>query len=276
MIDGEIYIERVEAVQFHDLKESGRTSPLMLTCEKQNAETVELVAKFATGGKCTAASLCAELISSQLAVDLGLPTPEAYLVDWDADFTKVIPDTRARAIVSASIQPAFGSKLMTNGFSLWPLAKRFNIDGVVQTALQIFMFDALIGNADRHSTKPNLLVKGNDIRIIDHELAFNDYLLILPELKPWQLGGFNKISAPNAHIFTKELRKHSRDLDFKLIKNKWAGLTDKQIDNYASALPDAWHEGGKLVAFATSLIRNSRDNIDKCISEARRVLNVSS
>lgn len=48
-----IQIERVEVVQFSAIMIAGRTSPLLLTCEKADGSTIEAIVKFATGRECT-------------------------------------------------------------------------------------------------------------------------------------------------------------------------------------------------------------------------------
>jgi hypothetical protein len=37
----------------------------------------------------------------------------------------------------------------------------------------------MIGNSDRRGMKPNILVRGDALRLIDHEMAFQDHLLVV-------------------------------------------------------------------------------------------------
>ena len=43
---------------------------------------------------------------------------------------------------------------------------------MLPVALGTFVFDAVIENPDRRPGNPNCLIAGQDIRLIDHELAF--------------------------------------------------------------------------------------------------------
>jgi hypothetical protein len=202
-----IQIERVEAVQFNKVMTAGRTKPLLLTCERTDGSMMDAVVKFATGHECTVGSLCAELIAAQLAVDLGLPTPTPVVVTWGQAFANSIVDAEARGIITSSSPPAFGSTLITGGAGTWPADRKLIGEVVRQTALAIFFFDAMIGNSDRRGIKPNILVLGDNFRLIDHEMAFRDYMLIVRPTLPWELGGLNGLVTPGAHIFAAELSK---------------------------------------------------------------------
>jgi hypothetical protein len=271
-----ISIERVEAVQFHRVMTAGRTSPLLLTCEKPDASTMEAVTKFATGEQCTPSSLCAELIASQLAADLGLPTPTPVLVTWAQDFANSLIAPSAKHVVNSSRPPAFGSTLVTNGATTWPVGRKLLDDNVRQMALAIFFFDAMIGNPDRGGMKPNILVLGDSFRLIDHEMAFQDYRVLVKPPPPWALGGLNSLVTPGAHIFATQLIKSAKELDFSFIRSAWAALSNRQIEAYENALPLEWTVDRSLAAFAVSRIKECRDRIDDCVAECRRILNVGS
>ena len=133
-----IRIECVEATQFNRIMTAGRTSPLLLSCERADSTTMEAVVKFASGGECTHSSLCAELIASQLAVDLGLPTPTPVIVIWKQEFADSVFDRIARRIVAESSPPAFGSTFVTNGFATWPTDAKLVGDHIRKLALAVF------------------------------------------------------------------------------------------------------------------------------------------
>lgn len=276
-----IKIEHVEAVRYNKIMSAGRTSPLLLACERVDGSEIDVVVKFATGRECKESSLCAELIASQLAADLALPTPKPLIVNWDGLFTEVVPDDQARKIVASSLPPAFGSTFVTGGFVPWSHERKLMNDGMRQVALGIFFFDAMIGNADRRKEKPNLLVRGEQFRLIDHELAFRDFSLFIKPAPPWDLGALGSLETPGVHIlaselvkYAKELKKEGKELDFGSIRGLWAGLSNGQIEGYEAALPPNWIEDRQLAAFAVQRIKDCRDHIDDCVMECRRVLNV--
>lgn len=267
-----IQIDRVEAVQFNRVMTSGRTSPLLLSCERVGGDLTEVVAKFATGGECTGSSLCAELIAVQLAADLGLPVPSPLIVEWDATFAASLRDPQAQQLVNASRPPAFGSTHVTDGFAVWSAGRQL-LQEARNMALAIFFFDALIGNGDRRDIKPNILVRGDDFRLIDHELAFRDYMLLAKPAGPWETGGMSAMVVPGAHIFAARLM-HDRDLAFEPIRAAWSTLSDQQVDAYLAALPPQWLADRSLATFAIRRIKECRDKIDECVAECRRALHV--
>lgn len=140
---------------------------------------------------------------------------------------------------------------------------------MVETALGIFVFDAIIQNDDRRAGNANCLILGENLRIIDHELAFAHRLMI-GWRPPWQLGGLQRFMTPGAHIFRDKLRQEV--LSFDQIRAAWAALSDRRIEGYALTLPSEWAEAQADVADAISLIKNARDHIDGCLNEIRRIL----
>jgi hypothetical protein len=267
-----IAIEAVEAVQFHAIMTSGRTSPLRLTCERNGGEQIDVIAKFVGGQHCTKNSLCSELIAAQLAADLGLPIPPPLLVTWSDDFASSLHDDAAKTILAASSPPAFGSTYFSGGFAILNGARKFSGDEQRQMALAIFFFDALIGNADRSTAKPNMVVRGDQYRIFDHELSFLDHELIVKPPAPWVLGGFNPSLTPRKHIFATPLHKDVAKLDFASLRDTWAGLSDAKIEAYEASLPVAWRTGATVPSFAIKRIKECRSRIEECVTECRRVL----
>ena len=140
---------------------------------------------------------------------------------------------------------------------------------MVDTALGILVFDAIIQNDDRRDGNANCLVLGEHLRIIDHELAFAHAQMLFWQ-PPWQLGGLQRLANPGAHIFRDKLRKCARN--FGPVRAAWAGLSDARIEGYASALPAEWAPAASAAASAVRLIKDARDRIDDCLAEVLRVL----
>jgi len=136
-------------------------------------------------------------------------------------------------------------------------------------AAAIFVFDAITQNVDRQSGNPNCLVKGDEIRIFDHEMSFA-HNLIINWRPPWSAGGLNDLQTPGAHIFYPHLRR--RKIDFAPIRSAWAGLSDAQVAAYGAAVPAEWAGSSDAINRALILIREARDNIDACLAEVRRIL----
>lgn len=261
-------IRRLRAVEFNKGMKSGKTAPALLTCVDEQEQTVELVAKFSAGCERRQTGLAMEVVAACLAGDLGLPVPEPFIIDLPQAWIDGLPEETVRARINASSRVAFGSKLLVPQYSLWHSGVRM-LGVLVQPAAEIFAFDALIQNPDRRVDNPNCLIRGDQLRIIDHELTFS-HGLVLGWTPPWELGGLNAIATPGHHIFLDRLR--GRQIDYVAIRQGWAALTDAQVTSYGDAVPQDWAAAAADVQAALKLIRDVRENIDDCIDELERVL----
>lgn len=117
---------------------------------------------------------------------------------------------------------------------------------------------------------PNLLVRGQDIRIIDHESTFVHKMLTLSGWKePWKVGALAPLATPGQHIFYAGLK--GRGIDTTPIEQAWSGITDAQLQEYRKSVPQAW-AADAAVDDAINLIRGVRANIAAALAEVRRVL----
>ena len=124
-----------------------------------------------------------EAIAACLAGDLKLPITEPLLVAIPDEWAAIVPDDERRKRILASSRVAFGSKLVTGGYSVWTPDTRIS-EAMVDTAAGVFAFDAIVQNPDRRAENPNCLVRGESIRIFDHELAFG-HRLVVKWQPPW-------------------------------------------------------------------------------------------
>jgi hypothetical protein len=170
-------LTRVTAIEHHERVSTGKTRPSRVVCQKSDGSPVEVVAKFSAGCEEKEVSLAREVIAACLAGDLGLPTPEPFLVDVPPGFAQVVTDRSQAALIAQSSPVAFGSSLVTGGYSVWNREMQIT-EATLPTASSIFVFDCLIQNVDRRDENPNCLVRGDNLRIFDHELAFTHGVVI--------------------------------------------------------------------------------------------------
>lgn len=260
-------IERVTPIQFDRKTTSGRTEPAFLSCERLNHETVEVVAKLSATCDRGVTSLAIEMLSACLAGDLGLPIEEPLFVELDAEWVHSIADDDWRQCAAASAPLAFGSRRAPNGFGQW-IASSTMTSALTSVAASVLVFDCLVDNTDRRPSNPNCLQRGDEIRIIDHELCFP--AILLGWRPPWELGSLNHIAASGVHIFRDALK--GRQIDWTPIANSWKGLSDGQLEDYEALLPPEWAAAANVIPDAIAKVRNARDHIDDCIIEVRRVL----
>ncbi|MBX9860308.1 MAG: hypothetical protein K2Y20_12050 [Sphingomonas sp.] len=186
----------------------------------------------------------------------------------DTDWLDTIADTNWANAARGGSPLAFASKRVPPGFGAW-VTRTVLLGPMVQTAAGIFLFDALSDNPDRRDANPNCLVRGDEMRIIDHELCFSPVPL-LGWRPPWQIGALHLMERPGAHIFRIPLQRHV--IDWEPIKAAWKGLSDADLDGYQAAIPPEWAIALPAVGGAIEKIRNARDNIDACVIEVQRVL----
>jgi hypothetical protein len=248
--------------------ESGRTSPLLVRCARTDGTIIEVVVKFSAFCDQQQENLAMEAIAACLAGDLQLPIPEPMLVVISDEWAAIVPDEQRRKRILASSRVAFGSKLVTGGYSIWTPDTRIS-ETMEDTAAAVFAFDAIVQNPDRRTDNPNCLVRGESIRIFDHELTFG-HRLMLKWQPPWVKGSLHWLEARGRHIFRLKLRRSM--IDFSSIKAAWIAITDDRLAAYEGGLPTEWSAASSRVTSAVSLVRDARTNIDGCIAEIKRVL----
>lgn len=239
----------------------------------RDGTVVDVVMKLSAGSEIGVSALIAEALASFLAADLDLPVPEPYIVHMSPEFISSISSDQDQQKAAASNRIAFGSRLIQSGFRTWPTDKRSTkIPG--QVLAEIFAFDALIENPDRRREKPNCLVQGDQIAIIDHEAAF-PLLLIFNRKNPWEAGAMRYMTTgQDQHLFY-NLLKRRKSPDFSRFSQAWKGIDDQRFSEYLSAIPAEWNEKINDAHKIISAMKAVRDNMNLCVEELNRVLGIA-
>lgn len=176
-------IPRVSANAFHKKIAFGRSKPDVVNCvNTQTGAADYFVVKLTSAMELGASTLANEVIGSHMASLLGVQTPIAAVVDVSAAFAATIEDPFDQARYKKSQGLNFGSEYLIGGWATWPAEKIIGAN-LRQTCLEVFAFDALLQNSDRKVDNPNLLYRGEDVMLYDHELTFSNYFLIGPPEK---------------------------------------------------------------------------------------------
>ena len=245
----------------------GRTGPVIAACKNGEENEVKVVMKLSAGCDQQVTNLAREAIAACLADDLGLPVPRPWLIEIPPEIIPDVTDTQVLEKLSHSSPVAFGST-RSSGFNVWSSVQRLTA-AMHPLAAGILLFDAIIQNPDRRTDNPNCLVHGDDLLIIDHELAFA-HRVILMWKAPWVQGGMQTFETPGNHIFVQELK--GRQIDFGPIRDRWNGLSDTRLQEYETTIPPEWAAARLDIDAALKLIAEARDNIDACIKELERIL----
>ncbi|TAE33263.1 MAG: hypothetical protein EAZ92_00710 [Candidatus Kapaibacterium sp.] len=231
-------IQTIFVTEFRRELGSGRTKPCVFSCSDANGNDVgEMVVKLRGGMETPALGSFAEYTCSLLARYLGIACAEPFLVDIDAALSHAIPQTDTAERVRKSIGLNFATTYLRHGLSEWIPTAKLTAQERPQ-ALNIFAFDAFIQNIDRHTGKPNLLVKNDALTVIDHELAFSFALALFPRKKIWRVQHDDWL---RKHIFFRHLQHSSPD--WNALNKKFQQMhTESIAEKIITSVPSAWSD----------------------------------
>lgn len=129
---------------------------------------VSFVVKFRGAGQGPKA-LIAEALVAGIAVVLDLPVPRPAIVDIEEGFGRSEPDPEIQDILRGSSGPNFGLAYLPGALAFDPA-----VDARLLTperAADIVWLDAFVTNVDRTARNTNLLVRGQNVWLIDHGAA---------------------------------------------------------------------------------------------------------
>jgi hypothetical protein len=255
------------AVRYDRDAEAGRNRPLRVTAEVDDEE-IDVFLKPSGRPELSVTGLAHEVIAACVAGRLGLPICEPLLVEMTPEWIASVHDAATRYVLERSSRIAFGSRAAGVGWRQWS-SDDVLTTGRRQKALEIFAFDAFIENPDRKPSNPNLLVKGDEFRIIDHELALFVRGL-LPRSEPWREGYLSRLMEADRHVFAPRLR--GADIDIQPVGAAWRELSDDDLADYEACLPEQWAEASDSVSAALNHLRTIRDRMDECLAEIGRAL----
>lgn len=169
-------IPRLVATRVIRPAQSGRTKPLIVDCVRTGGDPVEVFCKISDGCDEGVKSLAKELIAAMVARRLQLPVPEPFVVELPSELADTVTDSSAGRGIRASSAMAFGSTRVPSQFGSWRARRRVG-NRLLAVALATLVFDGVVENPDRRPENPNCLVAGQRIWLIDHELAFPQWLV---------------------------------------------------------------------------------------------------
>ncbi|MCG5241898.1 HipA family kinase [Azospirillum doebereinerae] len=243
---------------------------MLLTVETADGDEHDVYVKPSGRPEVGIEGMANELLAAQLAHDLGVPVNEPFLVWLDPVLIKSIPDRKLQSVLENSSPLAFGSRSAGNGWRDWHAGDRVTA-GRIGMAIRVLAFDVLINNRDRNTAKPNILVKGDEFRVIDHELAFKIRLSLFPRPEPWKTGYCRFITSPeSAHLFGHALK--GSGIGLETVRHTWSSLQSNTISAYSGLLPAEWSEAQAAVDDAIAFLLAVREKLDSCLAELERAL----
>ena len=137
-------------------------------------------------------------------------------------------------------------------------------NSIEQAATEIITFDASIQNPDRRVSKPNMFIKGDEILIFDHELAFSFLELIGKIDDPWEQSAFS--SCVRGHFFYRQLK--GKSLALERFAQRIKSMDDNFLRSLRSAVPGEWNDDkiDDILNHLSKIVKNA----DKFIESVRR------
>lgn len=148
----------------------------------------------------------------------------------------------------------YGSQYAGPGVKIFDTLNNQSIDELVL----IFCFDMLIWNTDRQIHNSNLLRKGEELILIDHEMAFvfsKPVTFLGGRPDPWE---FKNEPFARRHVFFSALKSKGDLINFNPFIDKLCELSDNIFGTMIDRIPDEWRtaEMDDLVAY----LKRARDN----------------
>jgi len=242
--------------------EGGQTKPRTAIAVDDKGNEYHIVLKLRNPdsrhgrGHFGATSLVCELVCSVLAQALGLPVPKYAVVAVTEPLAAAQPLAEQR-LLGKNLGPNFGCEFR-EGFELWHQQFSTNDSSLLATLEATLTFDATVFNGDRNVEKPNLLVRGSDLLLIDHSLALPCHL--------WPPEAVTSATLlPEEHV-----RKHAaygalnrRGRQYVTFLDAWASkLDDEFLDELRSIIPAEWQGGNAADTIFTFLSTRNRHHDD--------------
>jgi hypothetical protein len=260
---------RLTAVHLHRFLSSGRNRPAIFGCiDAEGKPAGDYVVKLCGAMDTGVQAAANELIASLLAEHFGLLRPKPAIVRLDPDLVKWLAINRPdiAELLNRSVGLNFATELII-GAAEWPPGRTLP-DTMVDPAACIFAFDALISNDDRRYNNPNgpnVLIRGDDIFVIDHEAAFS-FVYLVPSSGPsWAVRNRRSLSD---HVFYLQLRKHP--IDLYGFTARLAELGSAKLAEIINHLPAEWRHDrlGQISAH----LQSARDHASEFEGQLRERL----
>lgn len=173
----------LNAISFvRQFKKHSRTQPWVVLANDNDSAPQSFVVKLYTREENELRNAVAkEVFCNVIAGHLGLARPEAALIDfYSNDFMSILDHDELQTINMKDYRIKFATRLIQN-HTQFP--EQMNHQFLMQFTKidSIFAFDNFVMNTDRNLGKPNVLINGRTIMLIDHEYTLDITQKVLDE-----------------------------------------------------------------------------------------------
>lgn len=225
-------LPRVSALRYVTPLREGGSLPAVMEADDDGTYVV----KFRGAGQGLKV-LVAEVITSEFARVLAIPTPELVVVTLDEALTKYERDEEVQDLLKASVGTNLGSDFLPGSFGY---------DGsrppTPDLAARILWLDAFALNVDRTWANPNLVVWHGQAYAIDHGASLwfhHSWVRKAPDAAAFSTRAFDASS----HVLA-EVAAPVRSIGDELAAN----LTDDVLQDVIGLVPEEWLEPTEQLA----------------------------
>lgn len=234
--DQEYQLSEIEALQFSKVFNTGSTEPILIHGVDQNGNRGQYVVKCIKATRMSPSASNFELLGTWIGRELGFNTVEPVLVNISHEFVQTFAGQPGYTNALKSIGKNYGC-VYEPAYMEVVTGAAFSKELTTQL-LQIYAFDMFISNADRRITKPNLLTDGENILLLDHELAFSFVnLLFAKNSTPWKLN-HSDFEMAKGHYLYPYLK--GAEHDFTEFVERFLVLNDEFWANVHKFIPKEW------------------------------------
>jgi hypothetical protein len=216
------------------------------------------VLKFRGAGQGPRA-LIAELVSGEIARELGLPVPELVLAQLDADLARTEPDPEIADLIRASGGTNLGLDYLPGSVAFDPVVERPAAD----LASRIVWFDAFVSNVDRTVRNTNLLMWHRRLWLIDHGASL--YFHHTPGWAADAHRARDPFPLVKQHVLL-PLADAIDEADAELAPR----LTPERIESIVALVPESWLGDGEERAAYAGYLKERLAAPRAFVEEARR------
>ncbi len=261
-------LEIWEAERFEEEKQSGRTRPMVIECEKptvavpeqnvdKNAVIPDTIKRLmlvkVQNAELSPRGLFSEVYGNLIAREFGVTTPTPALINIGPDFVqamKLLPQMRQSTLAPGV---GVGCEYLRG---LAPVSTAVSRNNEELADIQaVFGVDVLIQNPDRRPDKPNCASYQGGVLAYDFELAFSFLLPLIGTQPPsWAVHeqGINKM-----HLFYAELKRRNTELDWTPFLKTLAALTDARLASIFGSVSVDWRVYADKVMAHLGEVRNN-------------------
>lgn len=230
------HLPHVKPVLAHSVLGSGANEPLLMTViDTTTGKREDCVVKLRASERMTTEACAREPLAAFVAMEMELAVGKPVSVEIDAAFVESQRGMDWYQRLSRSLGENFGS-LFIQGQLVNPKTMQIARKDQPQAA-DIIAFDTMVQNSDRVNIKPNLIVDGKDMHLIDHELSFGFSVMLFPSAQPWVLSE-NDIRIMRNHLLYSKVK--SKHFDVVAFEEKMKRMNEAFWEKAWTELPEAW------------------------------------